>query len=123
MFLVFLGENLMYYNVLLSLWWATMLEKGTVITMRLSRRNLERIEAVRAFENIDRSTLLKEFIEDGLRRRVVYMYQNGKLTATRTAEILGISLREFIEVLEKEGTPVNWDSAVIKDYLKARYGE
>ena len=100
-----------------------MSKKGTIITMRLSRRDLERIEAVRALENVDRSTLLKEFIEDGLRRRVIYIYQNGKSTATKAAEILGVSLREFLEILEKEGVPINWDSSVVKDYLKARYGE
>jgi predicted HTH domain antitoxin len=83
---------------------------------------LERVEAVRVLEDVDRSTLIKEFIEDGLRRRVVDNYRRGKLTAGRAAEILGISLREFFEILEREGVPVNWDSESVKEYLKARYG-
>jgi len=112
----------MYYNVILLLL-MSMTEKSAVITMRLSRQDLERIEAVRALENIDRTTLLKDFIEDGLRRRIVNIYKNGKLTASRAAEILRISLREFIEMLEKEGIPINWDSEMVKDYLKTRYGE
>jgi predicted HTH domain antitoxin len=84
---------------------------------------LERVEAVRILEDVDRSTLIKEFIADGLRRRLVDYYQRGKLTAGRVAEILGISLREFLEILEREGVPVNWDSESVKEYLKARYGE
>ena len=100
-----------------------MSEKSAIITVRLLRRNLERMEAVRALEDVDRSTLLKEFIEDGLRRRVIHLYQRGRLTAGRAAEILGISLREFLEILEREGIPVNWDSESVKEYLKARYGE
>jgi len=98
-------------------------KKSTVITMRLSRRELERIEAVRALENVDRTTLLKEFIEDGLRQRIIHIYKNGRLTASRAAEILKISLREFLELLEREGIPVNWDSNIVRDYLKTRYGE
>jgi predicted HTH domain antitoxin len=80
------------------------------------------VEAVRALEDVDRSTLIKEFIEDGLRRRVVDNYKQGKLTAGRAAEMLGISLREFLEMLEREGVPVNWNSANIKEYLKIKYG-
>jgi hypothetical protein len=82
-------------------------KRSTVITVRLSKRDLERVEAVRSLENVARSTLLKEFIQDGLRRRVVRLYEKGKLTAGRAAEILDISLREFLETLEKEGVPVN----------------
>jgi len=98
-------------------------EKSAVVTVRLSKRDLERVEAVRILEDVDRSTLIKEFIADGLRRRLVDYYQRGKLTAGRVAEILGISLREFLEILEREGVPVNWDSESVKEYLKARYGE
>ena len=100
-----------------------MTEKSAVVTVRLSKRDLERVEAVRILEDVDRSTLIKEFIADGLRRRLVDYYQRGKLTAGRVAEILGISLREFLEILEREGVPVNWDSESVKEYLKARYGE
>jgi predicted HTH domain antitoxin len=100
-----------------------MTEKSTVVTVRLSGCDLERVEAVRTLENVDRSTLIKEFIEDGLRRRVVRLYEKGKVTAGRAAEILGVSLREFLETLEREGVPVNWDQESVKEYLKARYGE
>ena len=112
----------MYYNVF-CLFVVVMQKKSVVITMRLSRQDLERIETVRDLEKVDRTTLLKEFIEDGLRRRVIHIYKNGRLTATRAAEILRIPLREFLEMLEGEGVPVNWDSGVVKQYLKTRYGE
>jgi len=100
-----------------------MKEKSAVITVRLSSRDLERVEAVKRLEDVDRSTLVKEFIEDGLRRRVVQLYQRGRMTAGRAAEILGLSLREFLEMLEREGVPVNWDSESVREYLQARYGE
>jgi predicted HTH domain antitoxin len=71
---------------------------------------------------VDRTTLLRDFIEDGLRRRVIDIYRDGKLTASRSAEILGVSLREFLEMLEREGVPVNWDSESVKSYMRSRYG-
>lgn len=112
----------MYYNVFLLLG-IVMPKKPIVITMRLSRRDLEKIEAVRDLENVDRTTLLKDFIEDGLRRRVIQIYKNGKLTASRASEILRIPLRAFLEMLEREGVAVNWNSETVKEYLKKEYGE
>ncbi|MEM3088091.1 MAG: UPF0175 family protein [Candidatus Bathyarchaeia archaeon] len=100
-----------------------MTEKSAVVTVRLSKRDLERVEALRVVEDVDRSTLIKEFIEDGLHRRVVDLYRKGKVTAGRAAEILGVSLREFLEILEREGVPVNWDSEGIHEYLKGKYGD
>jgi len=98
-------------------------EKTAVITVRLSRRDLERVETVRALENVDRSTLLNEFVENGLRLRVISLYQKRRLTAGRASEILRVSLREFLEMLEKGGVPVEWDSESVKEYLRTRYGE
>jgi predicted HTH domain antitoxin len=98
-------------------------EKTSIVTLRLSKRNLSRVEAVQALEKVDRSTLFKEFIEDGLRDRVVKIYVDGKISAGRGAEILGVSLREFLELLERKSVAVNWDDEGIKDYLKTKYGE
>jgi predicted HTH domain antitoxin len=98
-------------------------EKTSLVTLHLSKRNLRSVEAVRALENIDRSTLVKELIEYGLRYRVVCLYERGKLSAGRGAEIWGISLREFLELLEHENIMVNWDSESIKEYMKQKCGE
>ncbi len=99
-----------------------MTEKTAVITLRISPQELERIEAVRSIQKVSRTSLLRDFIEDGLHRRVIDIYEDGKLTATKAAEILGVSLREFLEILERTGTTVNWDSEIVKEYVKTRYG-
>jgi predicted HTH domain antitoxin len=98
-------------------------EKSSVVTVRLSKHDLRRVEAVRALEKVDRSTLFKEFIEDGLRHRVIHLYAKGKVSAMWAAEILGVSLREFLELLERECVSVDWGSESVKDYLRAKYGE
>jgi predicted HTH domain antitoxin len=98
-------------------------EQSNVVTLRLSKRALQRLEAIRTIEKTDRSTLFKEFIEDGLRKKTIKLYSAGKLSAGRSAEILDISLREFFELLEQESVLVSWDSANVKEYMKTKYGE
>ena len=115
--------SFMYYIVFSILWGKFVTEKSAVVTIRLSKRDLAKIEALKVIEDVDRSTLIKEFIEDGLRRRVVDLYRRERLTAGRGAEILGVSLREFLEILEGEGISVNWDSEGIREYLKEKYGD
>lgn len=100
-----------------------MSEQSNVVTLRLSKRALQRLEAIRTIEKTDRSALVKEFIEDGLRKKTIKLYSAGKLSAGRSAEILDISLREFFELLEQECVSVSWDSANVKDYMKTKYGE
>jgi predicted HTH domain antitoxin len=97
-------------------------DQTSIVTLRLSKRNLNRVEAVQKLEKVDRSTLLKEFIENGLRERVLQLYKKGKLTQRRAAELLDITLREFLELLEAQGIPINMDSDSIKRYMQEKYG-
>ncbi len=113
----------MYYNVFSDYGvYMTGTDQTSIVTLRLSKRNLNRVQAVQKLEKVDRSTLLKEFIEDGLRERVLRFYKKGKLTQRCAAELLGITLREFLELLEAEGIPINWDSNSIKHYMEEKYG-
>jgi len=81
------------------------------------------VSAVQELTRLDKATLLRDFIEDGLRRRVLGSYREGQITVQRAADILDISLREFLSLLEKNRLVINWDSAVIRDYMTKQYGE
>ncbi|MFA5573167.1 MAG: UPF0175 family protein [Candidatus Bathyarchaeia archaeon] len=98
-------------------------EQTSTVTVRLSKSSLSRVQTVQKLEKVDRSTLFKEFIEDGIRDRVLQLYKKGKLTQRCAAELLDVTLREFLELLEAEGIPINWDSDNIKQYMKEKYGE
>jgi len=100
-----------------------MAQKTTIVTLRLSPREARRVSAVQALTDLDRTTLLRDFIDDGLRKRVLEFYREGKITVQRAADILGISLREFLGLLEKNGLPINWDSDSVHDYMTSQYGE
>ena len=98
-------------------------EQKKAITIRLPPEDLKKIESILSLQDIDRTTLLREFIKDGLRNRVIALYKTKKLTASKAAEIIGMPLRRFLELLETEGVSINWDSKIVEDYLKNRYGE
>jgi predicted HTH domain antitoxin len=71
---------------------------------------------------LDKATLLRDFIEDGLRKRVLASYREGSITAQVAAEILDMPLREFLNLLEKDEIPVNWDGDQIQEYMTKHYG-
>jgi len=100
-----------------------MAQKTTIVTLRLSPREAKRVSAVQALTHLDKATLLRDFIEDGLKRRVLQSYKEGQITAQTAAETLDVSLREFLSFLEKNNFPINWDSSVIRDYMTKRYRE
>ena len=85
-------------------------EKERIVEVPLPEKLLHAIDAVCALEKTDRSQLLKELIEAGLRERTIRLYQKSKITIRKGAEILEISLREFLELLEERRVPINWTS-------------
>ena len=58
-----------------------------------------------------------------LRQEVLCQYSGGKISAGHGAEILGISLREFLDLLELEGVAINWDSEAFLKSGEATFGE
>jgi predicted HTH domain antitoxin len=100
-----------------------MAQKTETVTLRLSPREARLVSAVQALTHLDKATLLRDFIEDGMRRSVLEFYKEGHITAQRAANVLDISLREFLSLLEKNGLPVNWDSDLTREYMTTRYGE
>ncbi len=53
-----------------------------------------------------------------LQQKVLRQYSEGKLGAGRCAEVLGISLREWYELLERKGVTVNWDEESVRNVRK-----
>ena len=100
-----------------------MAQKTAIVTLRLSPSEARRVSAVQTLTHLDKATLLRDFIEDGMRRRVLESYRTGQITAQKAADVLDISLREFLSLLEQNGLAVEWDSDLLRDYMTKRYGE
>jgi predicted HTH domain antitoxin len=109
----------MYCNVIHTKF---MDQKTTIVTLRLSAREAKRVAAVQELTRLDKATLLRDFIEDGLRKRVLAAYEEGTITAQAGADMLDMRLREFLALLEREGISVNWDSQLVHKYMVRHYG-
>jgi len=58
-----------------------------------------------------------------IQQEVLRQYSDCKISAGRGAEMLGISLREFFDLLEREGIPVHWDSEAFQKAGEATFGD
>lgn len=58
-----------------------------------------------------------------LEQEVIRQYSDEKISAGRAAELLGISLREWYDLLEKKHVPVNWGNYTFLDAGEATFGE
>ena len=115
-------KMVMYSNVIRASV-CLMAQKTAVVTLRLSAKDRRRIRTVQSLTDLDRASLLREFIEDGLRERVIQAYRNGKITSQRAAEILDIPLRTFLSLLEERRVEINWDNTQLRSYMRKNYGE
>jgi predicted HTH domain antitoxin len=61
--------------------------------------------------------------KQALEEKTLQLYKEEKLTMRKAAEMLGITLREFMELLEKRGIPENYDSEVLKEFMKSKMDE
>ena len=85
-----------------------------VVTVRLPKDLLERLAELARQEGKDRSSLIREFLEDGIRRRrldhALELYSRGEVSAWRAAQLAGISLWRFYELLKEHGLTLHYSS-------------
>jgi len=76
-----------------------------VTTVRLDDNLIDELNSFAKKERVDRSTVLKKALEMGLKEikleDALKAYQKGKISAWKAAELAGISLWEFLDILEK----------------------
>nr|MDO8100572.1 UPF0175 family protein [Candidatus Njordarchaeota archaeon] len=73
---------------------------------------LEEIEFIEKEENSDRSTVLRKLISVGVKLwkldHALSLYRDRKVTTWKAADIAGVSLYEFIEVLREKRIPAQY---------------
>jgi len=76
-----------------------------VTTVRLDDSLMDELNSFAKKEHVDRSTVLKRALEMGLKEikleDALKAYQKGKISAWKTAELAGISLWEFLDILKR----------------------
>jgi predicted HTH domain antitoxin len=92
------------------------------ISLRLSRETLRKLDELADREGKDRSTLMRELLERGVKEKdidhAVELYRNGRVTGWRAAQLAGVSLWNFYSILDEKGVLVQYSEHDLEEDLK-----
>lgn len=90
--------------------------------MRLSEETLKKLDEIADGEKKDRSMIIREFLDQGIKEKRIQnsidKYKSGKVTAWRAAELAGLSLYEFIDILRDRKIPAQYSMEDLERDLK-----
>ena len=83
-------------------------QKNTkVINIRLDRKMIKEIEEISKWEQTDRSTVIRKLLHNAIRQekleQALKLYQDGKVSIGRAAELAGVDLWTFHDELFARG--------------------
>lgn len=87
-------------------------------TTRVSEDMLRQIDEFAADKNMDRATMLRNLLEEGLvaekKRKVLSEYKERKISLQKAASLLRIDLLEMIDLIQKEGLYLDYTEEELK---------
>ena len=93
------------------------------ISLRLSEETLRKLDDLSTREGKDRSTLIRELLEKGIKEKdldnAVEKYKRGEATGWRAAQLAGVSLWNFIKVLDERGVLLQYGERDLERDLAA----
>jgi predicted HTH domain antitoxin len=92
------------------------------ITLRLPPQTAKKLKEIAKKEGKDRSTLIRELLENGVKQKsveqAVELYRTGQVTAWRAAQSAGVSLWAFYIILEENGILIQYSQHDLEQDLK-----
>jgi len=92
------------------------------ITLRLPPQTAKKLKEIAKKEGKDRSTLIRELLENGVKQKsveqAVELYRTGQVTAWRAAQSAGVSLWAFYTILEEKGILIQYSQHDLEQDLK-----
>ncbi len=88
---------------------------NNVITVRLPKQDMDAIEKIATATAKDKSTIVRDLVEQGRVYFAIKEYKEGKISLGKTAETAGISISAMIDLLADLGIESNMD---VEDYLE-----
>lgn len=89
------------------------------VTARVPDDLYEEIERVQDVEKTDMSTTVKRLLEEGVENwkvsNAVEMYRRGEVSVGRGAEIAGVPVWKFMEILEDRGVELSYTEKDLGD--------
>jgi len=92
------------------------------ITLRLPPQTAKKLQEIAKKEGKDRSTLIRELLENGVREKsaeqAVELYRRGQVTAWKAAQLMGVSLWTLYKMLEEKGIIIQYSEHDLEQDLK-----
>jgi len=92
------------------------------ISLRLPRKTLKKLGEVADREGKDRSSLIRELLEHGIKEKdldnAVELYHKGQVTGWKAAQLAGISLWNFYKILDEKGILIQYSEHDLEEDLK-----
>ena len=96
-----------------------------VVAARLPKDVAREVERIAVEEKLDKSSVVARatdlYIRHWKLQRALGLYEDGKITALKAADLAGLSIWEFLEELEKKKIPVHYSAEeFVEDFEAAR---
>ena len=92
------------------------------ISLRLPRETLRKLGELADKEGKDRSTLIRELLERGVKEKdidyAVELYRKGRVTGWRATQLAGVSLWNFYDVLGEKGVLIQYSEQDLEEDLR-----
>ena len=93
------------------------------ITLRLPPTTAKKLREIAKKEGKDRSTLIRELLEHGVKEKVldqaIELYGTGQVTGWKAAQLAGISLWAFFRILAERGVLLQYSEHDLEEDLKS----
>lgn len=93
------------------------------ITLRLPPETAKKLREIAKKEGKDRSTLIRELLEKGVKEKsveqAIELYRAGQVTGWRAAQLAGISLWNFYKILTDKQVLIQYSEHDLEEDLKS----
>ena len=97
------------------------------ISLRLPRGTVKKLDEIADKEGKDRSTLIRELLEHGVKEKdidhAIELYRSGQATGWKAAQVAGVSLWNFYRILVEKGILIQYSEHDLEEDLKGLAGE
>lgn len=92
------------------------------LTTRAAEELVKKIEEMAKKEKVDKSTMIRRLLSDAVeeknRKDSLKLYKEGKVSLWKAAKIAGTSLWEMIDLIMKEGIPLDYGAEELREDLE-----
>jgi len=98
------------------------IQMTVTLTTRSSEELARKVEELAKKEGVDRSAIIRKLLKEAVARKtlenVLQEYREGKISLWKAASKAGITLWEIVDILAREGIPLDYDRESLREDLE-----